>query len=68
MMQIVFVACLLSQPASCLEDRLELWETRSPLACISVAQPLLARWRDGHPGYGIVRWACRNPDAVEYPA
>lgn len=65
-MDLILIACLLSAPADCREDRIALSEDAPPLVCILRAQVFLAEWRAAHPKYRVERWRCvpagANPD------
>lgn len=60
MIELVIVACLARSPALC-EERVLLYDAAEVglLACVTSAQPQLARWSEEHPGFRIARWSCR---------
>jgi hypothetical protein len=59
MVELLFVACLSTQPATC-EERSMLYNDITPMTCLMGAQPALADWVAGHPQYTISRWSCRS--------
>jgi len=61
MIELVFVVCLSAAPAAC-ERRAMQFTDLTMMACISGAQPQLARWVSDHPGWRIQRWACQPMD------
>ena len=58
MIELVFVACLVSAPTECQEQSL-LDTDISPMTCMMAAQPQLAQWAEQHPTYTVGRWSCR---------
>ena len=59
MMELVFLACFGTGPATiCSDKSLPLSET-SAMACLMEAQPQLAAWVEEHPGWTVRRWACQ---------
>ena len=61
MVELVFVACLLSSQDEC-QDRSLLFADISPMVCMIQAQSQLAEWAEAHPGWTIRRWSCQNFD------
>lgn len=66
MIELAFIACLGTAPAAC-EDRAMLFTDMTVAACLSGAQPQLARWASEHPRWRIRRWSCR-PAGREHDA
>ncbi|MBK0399874.1 hypothetical protein H0I76_11790 [Limibaculum sp. M0105] len=64
MIELVFVACLLSAPDRCEEKALQFVDV-SHMACLMGAQPQLAEWTESHPKWRIARWSCRIPGAKQ---
>ena len=64
MIELVFVACLLSAPERC-EEKALLFADVTPMACMMGAQPQLAQWAETHPKWSIARWSCRLVDTRE---
>jgi hypothetical protein len=63
MMELVFLACFGTGPATlCLDKSLALTEP-STMASLMEAQPQLAVWVEEHPGWAIRRWACQPQGA-----
>jgi hypothetical protein len=62
MVELLFLACLSSEPANCQEQSL-LYDGITPMTCMMGAQPALAEWIGDHPQFRIARWSCRafNP-------
>jgi hypothetical protein len=58
MIELVFVACLSAQPATC-ENRAMQFTDVSVTTCTLGAQPQLAQWVNEHPGWLIRRWTCQ---------
>lgn len=63
MIELVFLACLSSQPEICEEKALQFTDL-SLMTCLMGAQPQLALWQGDHPGWTVQRWTCRvtGPD------
>jgi hypothetical protein len=61
MIELVFIVCLTTMPASCEERVLSFIAASSPVACLMQAQPELANWAREHPGYTIKHWQCQPP-------
>ena len=60
MFGLYFIACRLAAPDTCEPGRVML-DVDGPRACLEVAQPELARWIEGHPGFRIAIWRCGAP-------
>ncbi|MEQ8255734.1 MAG: hypothetical protein RLO38_02050 [Roseovarius confluentis] len=58
MIELVFVTCLLLQPAECRERELIFYDV-TLMSCTMGAQPVLARWSAENPGWQVNRWTCR---------
>ena len=61
MIELLFVACLSSQPTACQERSLVFVDV-TPAMCMQGAQPELAKWIGTHPNHTISRWKCRAVD------
>ena len=61
MIELVFIACLASQPADCRSETL-LFTDATPLECLLRAQGELALWAERHPTWRIGRWSCAAQD------
>ena len=59
MIELVFIACLISSPDRCEERGLQFINVPSPMACMMSAQPQLARWAERNPKWEVARWRCR---------
>ena len=64
MIELVFVACLVTVPDRCEEKALQFLDV-TPMACMMGAQPQLAQWVEQHPKWRIARWSCRTVDQRE---
>ncbi|MGB0661555.1 MAG: hypothetical protein ACPGNV_15425 [Mangrovicoccus sp.] len=58
MIELLFVACLASNPDAC-EERSLLFSDISPMTCMMGAQPELAKWTETHAGWTVDKWSCR---------
>lgn len=67
MIELVFIACLATQPATCEERALTFAAGPSLFACLHGAQPQLARWSESHPKWRIRRWSCQQAGARGLP-
>lgn len=61
MIEIVFTACLLADPALCQERTLPPFINVTTMECVLGAQAVLAHWSGQNPGYQITFWTCRQP-------
>lgn len=61
MIELAFIACLGTAPASCQEQSL-LYTDITPMTCMMSAQPALAQWVETHPKYTVAKWSCRALD------
>lgn len=58
-MLILLSVCLMSQPSTCKEDRIDLsYEASSPVVCLRNSQSALATWQEAHPEWHIAKWRC----------
>lgn len=58
-MLILMSVCLLSEPATCREERIDLsYEATSPVVCLRNAQSALAAWQETHPAWHVAKWRC----------
>lgn len=58
-MFIVLYACLISAPATCREERINVsMEATAPTACIMSSQFTIAQWSEEHPQWQVGRWKC----------
>lgn len=60
MIELVFTACALLNPNSCLTNKLVFVAENdlTPMQCMSKAQGEMAKWSEGHPGYRITKYGC----------
>lgn len=64
-MIVLLTACLIADPSACINDRLPLADATTPMGCMLMAPPALARWTAEHPNRRVVRWTCRPNDERE---
>ena len=67
MIELVFVACLVTAPDQCRERSLTFTEI-TPQQCLMGAQPELAKWVSTHPNDRIKSWRCRAVSVTEREA
>jgi hypothetical protein len=60
MIEIVISTCLLADPGVCRDQTIPLLSVVSPVHCVMMAPPQVARWSEEHPQWRVVRWQCRN--------
>lgn len=60
MLELVVIFCLIETPDVCKERPLSYFEDAvTPMQLMSRAQPEIAKWIEGHPGYFAKRWGVR---------
>jgi hypothetical protein len=62
LVDLVVLACALSNPAECREYHVQFESASSLQACMMQAQPYLARWAGEHSNLKIMRWHCAWPN------
>ena len=62
LMDLIVLACSLTNPGACREYHVLLQPRASLAACTMLAQPILVQWSDEHPNLRIVRWHCAWPE------
>ncbi len=62
MIELLFVACLSTQPASCQDRSMLFSEEVGLMVCTMGAPAQLARWAERNPRQRIARWRCRAVD------
>lgn len=62
MLELVFIACLKTEPAICREERLAYTIAVDPTICTINAQSYLAEWAVRHPAYTVGDWRCEAID------
>lgn len=67
MIELAFVACLVTSPQEC-NDYSILFTEIGTMACMMGAQPELASWTEAHPNMTVARWTCRVVDLTERDA
>jgi hypothetical protein len=68
MIELVFIVCMSITPDICEERTLAYHPEVGLQACMTQAQPQLAKWQETHPGLTITRWTCVWSDAREIEA
>jgi hypothetical protein len=63
MIELVFVACLIAEPARCEHRALPALIDITEQQCMSVSQQFLAAWAGRNAGYRIRSWTCREVGA-----
>jgi hypothetical protein len=59
MITIVLSTCLLADPGVCRDQVIPLSAETTPLRCMMMAPPHVAKWSEEHPEWRVVRWQCR---------
>ncbi len=58
-MLLLLSICLVAQPSTCREDRIEMSvEKSSPFVCLRNSPSALATWQAAHPEWHVERWRC----------
>lgn len=68
MIELFFVACLSTDPASCRDRSLLFTQDVGLMTCMMGAPAQLAQWSETHPGQRIARWQCRIAGQAERAA
>lgn len=64
MIELLFVACLATDPTHCRERSL-VFTNVTPMQCLMGAQPELAKWSVNNPNSRIRSWRCRAVNTSE---
>ncbi len=67
MIELLFVACLVSEPDHCEKKALQFSDI-SPRQCMMGAQPQLAQWTNQHPKWRVAKWKCQAVNFAERDA
>lgn len=59
MIELFFVACLLTDPDACTDHSLLFEERNGLFTCMLQGQSELARWMETHPAEQVREWKCR---------
>ncbi|MFL5282140.1 MAG: hypothetical protein ACJ8AW_14430 [Rhodopila sp.] len=62
LIDLIVLACSIANLSACQEFHILFQSSGSLRSCMMQAQPHLAEWAGGHPGYRVVRWHCAWPD------
>jgi hypothetical protein len=65
MIELVLTVCVLTQPATCRNQRLLFDSDRTLMQCMMSAPPFIAQWGEQHPQWFVQRWQCRYPTKSE---
>ncbi len=68
MIEIVFVACLLTAPEQCEERVLPAFVDVTELQCMMGAPMALAAWGQTYPHMRVAQWQCRPVEKAEQDA
>jgi hypothetical protein len=64
-MFVILSVCLLAQPTTCKEERIQQSiEPRPPIACLVEGQATVAAWGVAHPLWHITKWTCVSRDRL----
>ncbi|SDM50000.1 hypothetical protein SAMN05216360_102266 [Methylobacterium phyllostachyos] len=64
-MLLLLSICLVAQPSTCREDRIEMSSgASSPFVCLRNSQSALAVWQASHPEWHVERWRCAAKGSV----
>ncbi len=59
MIEIVFLACAIANPADCKDVRLNFMADHvTPQQCMMYGQHEIAKWSQGHPKWKVKKWRC----------
>jgi len=61
--ELVVIACLIVQPATCREVHLPFQRPMGASACMHEAQFRMVEWVRTRPGWAVRRWRCDLPQA-----
>jgi len=67
MLDLVLLACSLTEPSMCREHHLMFESAGSLHSCVMQAPPLVAQWAGAHPKLRVVRWHCDFPEREQQP-
>jgi hypothetical protein len=67
MIELLFVACLVSEPDKCQNKALQFSDI-SPMQCMMGAQPQLAQWTNQNPKWHVKNWKCQTVNFAERDA
>ena len=61
MIELVMTVCIVTQPATCRDQRMLFDASSTPMQCMMAAQPTIAQWGTEHPRWFVQRWKCQYP-------
>ncbi len=60
MIELIVSVCLMDDPSRCKEISLTYSaENLTPMQCLMMSPPEIAKWSEGHPKWFAKRWTCR---------
>ena len=62
LVDLILLACSLTNASACHEYHIEFETGGSLQSCTMQAQPYLAQWVGEHPNFRVARWRCAWPD------
>ncbi|MDR3535878.1 MAG: hypothetical protein P4L71_05200 [Acetobacteraceae bacterium] len=65
LVDLVLLACVLSNPGACREYHLLFQSSGSLQSCMMQAQQYLAQWAGEHPDLRVKRWHCAWPNTED---
>ena len=63
MVELVFIVCMLAQPATCERVYPPFAEPMTLAACMRQGQIYAVQWLEDHPGWRLRSWRCGHPEA-----
>jgi hypothetical protein len=65
MIELVVSVCLIDNPTKCKDVSLVyMAESVTPMQCMMMSPPEIAKWTEGHPNWFAKRWTCRPAGQV----
>lgn len=63
MVELVILACLLAEPATCDRFQVPFLGDLKPLQCLLEGQLHMKAWAEAHPSWQVMSWRCGPPEA-----
>lgn len=63
MFELIVIACLMSEPATCDRFPVPFQEPMGMMECLRESQIQIASWAAEHPNWRVRRWICEMPEA-----
>ena len=65
-MLILLSVCLMSQPGTCREERINWsYDGANAMACMVGAQQLIAQWHEAHQRWRVTSWRCTVSERIQ---